>query len=149
MTTTSVAESPGRLGDRLHRHRHLVALSMAIALLVVAAASAFAWSALTDKHTDGRWELQASDAALPRGLTITIDGDEIHGDGPCNTFGATWSQDQGISALSSTLMGCARGVMLQEERYFGLLDATTSVEVEQSQMTLSGPAGSMTFVRGD
>lgn len=149
MTSTSVAESPGRLRDRLNRHRHLVALSMAIAVLVLAAASAFAWAALHDKHTDGRWALQASDAALPLGLTITIDGNEVQGEGPCNTFGATWSQDEGVSALRSSLVGCASEVMLQEERYFGLLNGTTSVEVEQNRMTLSGPAGSMMFVRSD
>lgn len=149
MTGTRVAESPGRLRGLVARHRHLVALAAAMTVLVLAAASALAWAALSDKHTDGRWTLQASDAALPVGLTLTIDGDEVQGKGPCNWFRGTWSQDEGVSALASTLMGCASDVVAQEDRYFGLLNGTTAVDVEQDRMALSGSAGSMTFVRND
>ena len=149
MGRTSTAASPGRLRDLVARHRHLVALGMATAVVILVVAGAFAWVALNDKHTEGRWLLESSDPALPEGLAFTIEGDEVHGKGPCNSFRARWSQDEGVSALAQTLMGCAPDRMLQEERYFALLNGVTSVEVEQDQMTLSGPAGSMKFARAD
>jgi heat shock protein HslJ len=91
--------------------------------------------------------MQASDAALPLGLTLTINGDQVRGKGPCNTFGATWPQDEGCLSIQKHSYGMCP--LLQEERYFRLLNGTTSVDVEQNQMTLSGPAGSVTFARGD
>ncbi|GEP39572.1 hypothetical protein NPS01_32350 [Nocardioides psychrotolerans] len=131
------------------QHRHQAAVALALAILVGCAAGAFAWTSVRDKDTEGRWLLESGIGVPGSGPAseIVIEGDQIRGDGPCNSFGATWSQDDGVSGLMTTLIGCAPDVLLLEDRYFELLDGATSVDVTDDRMVLSGPGGTLSFTR--
>lgn len=119
---------------------------MALAVLAGAGLGWWAWSALGDQHTDGRWELQSGDHGVPAGLVMDIDDQRVTGRGPCNGFGADWSDDDGASELVGNAMGCSEPVVTQEDTYFDLLSAET-VQVEGDELRLISNDQTLVFER--
>ena len=136
----------GGVRELAARHPHAVAAALALLVLALVVVGPGAWSALQDKGTDGRWELQAGSHGVPAGLVIEVDGTEVVGQGPCNGFRADWSEDHGASSLVSTTMGCAADVGGQETTFFDLL-AAESVEVEGDELRLTSGDRTLVFAR--
>jgi heat shock protein HslJ len=84
---------------------------------------------------------------VPGGLIIVIEDREVAGYGPCNPFGAGWSQDDGASDLVSGAIGCEPTVARQEDEFFRLLLTATTVDVDDDEPRLTGEDGALVFSR--
>jgi heat shock protein HslJ len=97
---------------------------------------------------DTHWQLSSYgdiDAEVPvvEGSTITLDigpNGEIGGSAGCNSFGGTYTLDQGkiaVGEISSTLMACAdQLVMDQEEQFLAALKSATGIEMNGDELTI-------------
>lgn len=104
--------------------------------------------------TQHRWSLQSY--AGPDGTTIpvlnstsvtavfTTDG-KVNGSGGCNQYSARYLVRETtmiVSGITTTKMNCpGGGVMLQEDRYYSLLENTAALRVHDRVVTLYNTAG--------
>ena len=138
------------LRRRRAQHPHVLSASLAAVVLVALVLSPWLYGLLTDKHTGGRWTLSTAPAPIPSGLRLTVEDDEVRGEGPCNSFRSRWSQDDGLTGdmiVSAVL--CPPNIAEQEDAYFAVLTGVRDVEVDGNSMTLSGPEGQLQFVRAE
>ncbi|MFW5748975.1 MAG: META domain-containing protein, partial [Chloroflexota bacterium] len=90
------------------------------------------------------WTLVMIDGAAPladTSLTLTFGQDNrLSGSGGCNSFGAAYSvngQNINIAMPISTLMACSpEAVMEQEQAYLAALEAATTFEITDGQLTI-------------
>jgi heat shock protein HslJ len=148
-------------------------LSLAIAgaaLLVVAAAggcggnddndsrSATAGQFSTRADLEGRdWVLDRTDSSLTLDdeapVTLTVDGDEVSGTGPCNTYRGSFElgRDDSVDIrdIALTRRACESRTMDAEDEYVAALEGVDQVEVEldeggrehRDRLILTGPDG--------
>jgi len=104
--------------------------------------------------TQHRWSLQSY--AGPDGTTVpalnstpvtamfTADGN-VNGSGGCNQYSARYLVRETtmiVSGITTTKMNCpGGGVMLQEDRYYSLLEETAALRVHNRVLTLYSTAG--------
>jgi heat shock protein HslJ len=133
------------------RHPHAMAALLAFAVVGCLVWGPVVYGVITDKHTEGRWVLEQAPSPIAPGLRMTIEGEEIGGEGPCNDFRSGWSEGDGpVGGLASTLAGCpTRDLAEQEDAYFTVLADAGTVEVDDDRLTLSGPSGRLIYVRAD
>jgi len=84
------------------------------------------------------WVLDRSDSSLSaesdNPVTLTVDGDEISGAGPCNTYRGTFelARDDSVEIrdLAVTRMACDPDTMDAEDEYLAALEGVDHVEVD-------------------
>jgi heat shock protein HslJ len=107
----------------------------------------------------GEWVLtSASDSAgaldtAITDVTLVIDADGVSGR-VCNSFGGSLvgsPADLRIESLFSTEMYCMtpEGIMELEQRFLEDLGAITSANVDDGQLTLTGPSITLAFTAAD
>lgn len=95
----------------------------------------------------GQWEATSfytgssvTSVAVGSKLTAAFTGDEISGDGGCNTFGGGYKATKStikIGPLRSTLKACTdMKLQGQEQQYLAALELATSFRVKGDQLTL-------------
>jgi heat shock protein HslJ len=101
---------------------------------------------------DGEWVLDVADSAPPvdagRAVTLEMDGDQLSGAGPCNSYRASLQVDGetvAISGLASTQRACEDPVNQAEADYFAALQDVTGAEVVSDRLVLTGPEVRLTF----
>lgn len=93
---------------------------------------------------DGEWTLSSMTEnstelpVAPPVVTLTIAGEQINGQGPCNSYGAQLVGSTGtfdVDGIMGTQMAC--DFLDLEQKYFGTLDAIDSVDLQGETLTLS------------
>lgn len=84
-------------------------------------------------------------------ITLEIAGEEWSGTAACNSYGATADVDGDAVELTElfwTEMACpADGVMASEAAYLAALQQVERIEVDDTELTLTGPGSELTFTR--
>lgn len=108
------------------------------------------WGVLTDKHTEGTWQVTSAPDELLVGIEVTVRNGRVSAQGPCNSLGGDWSQDEGlVSNAGGTLVGCESEKEQADDELIRLLGPLDSVEVDDDVMTLEGGAGTLVLTRID
>lgn len=83
---------------------------------------------------------------IPGTAALTIDGQALHGQGPCNSYNsqnnAVWPQVS-LGGIASTRRACI--VEGGEGAYFAALEQVTQASLTDGKLELSGPAHKMRF----
>ena len=85
--------------------------------------------------------------------TIAFDAasGRVHGSGACNRYTGTATltgEGLNLGAIAGTMMACPEGIMLQEQRLFGALEAVTGFDLDDSgALVLRGPDGPLITAR--
>jgi heat shock protein HslJ len=104
---------------------------------------------------EGRWQvLSVGETAVEgtrRPVTLVLNaGGRLGGDGPCNTYGASYSTsgpEFRVGHALSTMMACEPPIMTLERRYFDLLSKVTTWQREGDRLTLASPDGERVLAR--
>lgn len=99
---------------------------------------------------DTKWQLVSMNGNSPlEGSTITLNitsARVFRGNGGCNDYGAEYQADGGsitVSNLQYTEIGCTdpAGVLEQEQQYFTMVNAASSLTVEGGQLQMTTSSG--------
>jgi putative lipoprotein len=99
---------------------------------------------------DTKWELISINGNDPlEGTTVTLNVTSarvFRGNGGCNDYGAEYQADGGsisVSNLQYTEVGCTdpAGVMEQEQQYFTMVNAASSLTVEGGKLQMTTSSG--------
>jgi heat shock protein HslJ len=107
---------------------------------------------------EGRWRLvDGRDAGGPidpdeaPSITLTIEGDEFFGDGPCNGYRGTVHEGVravDFSAVAATRRACVPSQLgVLEARYFAALEGVSGGGLSGGNLSLSGMSGPLTHSR--
>lgn len=96
---------------------------------------------------DGTYRLVTIDGnAIPGSANLTIDGQAIHGQGPCNLYNAqnsaNWPQ-MSLTAIASTRRACV--IEGGEAAFLAALGQVTQASRRGDTLDLTGPTHSMRF----
>ena len=80
---------------------------------------------------------------------LFAEGNQVNGEGGCNSFGGSYSAGKDgsltVSKLLSTMMAC-EGVMDQESAYFNALSQVKQYHFDQGKLVLTSSDGQTTLV---
>jgi heat shock protein HslJ len=100
------------------------------------------WRLIDGTDGGGRLDLEGSS------ITLTIEGDSFSGEGPCNTYRGTLTEDiraVDFSEMASTIRGCDPAELgVLESRYFAALEAVGAGGLSGERLSLSGVSGPLT-----
>lgn len=107
---------------------------------------------------DGNWQLTSGtsgDQSIPLSeanpITIEFSGDQVSGSGGCNQYSGTFEVDGSsisFGAIAITERACLEDDVMQAESLYGrTLTHATTYTINGDQLTLTGPAGVLTFDR--
>ena len=104
---------------------------------------------------DGDWTLvegtvsgEPIHALRERGVTLTVDGDEVSGSSACNSYFGTVEIDGSsvrFEGLGGTEMACEPDVMALEQTYLAALADVHSAAIEDDQLVLTGDQVELRF----
>jgi heat shock protein HslJ len=99
------------------------------------------------------WKLVSvgTSVELARGtnVTLSVDGDRVFGQGPCNRYHGTIEFDDddsvAISKLASTQKACEDPVMRAEQAYLDALGRVDTIDVSDEELELSGGGATLVY----